>query len=127
MDLVSGGYQTSLSLKLSESSSSKTGGNVGTYRNPKLLQTAKGAPCMFELVGCNFDPETTVWAHSNEYRHGKGKGTKADDCFGAFACSNCHYEYDNGRMTREQKQIVFENAMYKTWRYLWENGKVKVA
>jgi predicted GNAT family acetyltransferase len=101
---------------------------VGTYRNKPLTRLAKGAPCTFQLFGvCNFDWETCVWAHSNESKHGKGLGTKAEDCFGAIACSACHHEYDNGkRMTREQKQIAFENAMFKTWLYLWENELVIV-
>jgi len=83
---------------------------------------------MFEFVGiCNYDPETSVWAHSNEYKHGKGKGLKAHDCFGAIACYACHTEYDNGTtMTREQKQIAFENAKDATILWLWQNEIIGV-
>lgn len=43
---------------------------------------------------CRGGTETTVWAHSNRYLDGKGRGIKAHDHNGAYACYWCHAVYD---------------------------------
>ena len=58
------------------------------YRNKKLLESAKHEPC----VSCG-NPNS-CWAHSNLYRHGKGRGQKAHDLFGAYLCLHCHDWFD---------------------------------
>ena len=60
---------------------------------------------------CNRNPQTTVWAHSNKSEHGKGMGLKAEDQYGAYACSTCHAVYD-GQMKRPDwmsKEFVDES------------------
>lgn len=99
-----------------------------TFRNEHLTRLAKGRPCMAEVPNvCNHDTETTVWAHSNELRHGKGRGIKAQDCFGAFMCSGCHHWYDHGPAPREWKAQIFRDAFERTLVYLWSRGLITVA
>jgi hypothetical protein len=92
---------------------------------PALLKAARGMPCTLRIPDiCNGNPETTVWAHSNYQRHGKGVGLKAHDCFGCFACSACHCWLDAGRAeTRFQE---FLRAHDETLYLLFKEGKLKV-
>jgi hypothetical protein len=59
------------------------------WRSKKLTQSAQHEAC----VSCTAF-ETVVWAHSNLQRHGKGKGIKAHDLFGAYLCAFCHGWFD---------------------------------
>lgn len=59
-----------------------------TYRNKKLVESAKHESC----VSCG-NPNA-CWAHSNRTLHGKGKGIKAHDIFGAYLCLACHDWFD---------------------------------
>jgi len=92
------------------------------YRNPKLTRLANGAPCV--LCG---SVGTTVWAHSNAGRHGKGMGIKAHDCYGALLCAHHHNWYDSGSSDRAVKLEMFREAMEKTTLYLWKEGLIRVA
>ena len=59
-----------------------------------LRKLARGRDCLVRLpIVCNGNPETTVLAH---YRLAglSGMGIKADDLFGAWACSSCHNYID---------------------------------
>lgn len=80
------------------------------YRNPKLTAFARGRDCTMHSPWCNGNPETSVWCHSNELRHGKGKGVKAHDLFGFIGCSGCNSWYDDGPAPREEKQEAFWRA-----------------
>lgn len=94
---------------------------IGHYRNKKLTQTARGQECtiLFPLNGLRHDPDTVVWAHSNQSKHGKGERIKAHDCFGAFACMHCHNLLDqNKRYSREEKNKAFDLGMQRTRRIL---------
>ena len=64
------------------------------YHNRRLTQSAQHEAC----VSCGANDSTIVWAHSNQYRHGKGKSTKAHDLFGAYLCYGCHSDYDLNRL-----------------------------
>ena len=102
------------------------------FRSPKLLALANGAPCM----NCGAEDGTIVAAHSNAGSDGKGMGIKADDACIAFLCRACHCYYDGdtennpaswsdfGPITR---QIVFLQALSKTYLWLLKNGKLKVS
>jgi hypothetical protein len=59
------------------------------YRNKKLKESARDQACV-----CHGNEGTTVWAHSNSLRHGKGTGVKAHDLFGAYLCHESHQDYD---------------------------------
>lgn len=84
-------------------------------RNRKLLDLAKDKQCMLRLSGiCNHNPATTVAAHSNQLRHGKGTGIKAHDWASVWACSECHAELDQGnRLDKQQKVALFDAALVK--------------
>ena len=72
----------------------------GLYRNRKLLDLAhKVEYCQIQIPGvCTGYTGGCEPAHSNEYRHGKGKGMKSHDVFHGAGCRACHYEIDNGKL-----------------------------
>ena len=92
----------------------------GIYRNRKLLNLAKGMPC----VECGIEDETIVAAHSNQ---GKGMGIKASDSTIMFLCYRCHTELDCGKtMTRDEKREFTYRNNAKTLRMLLEEGYLDV-
>lgn len=77
-------------------------------RNRRLLDMARGQPCLMGIHGiCNHNPETTVAAHSNLRAHGKARGRKADDCYSVWACSACHAWYDQSNRPQRLKQFIW--------------------
>lgn len=100
------------------------------YRNKKITDSARGELCQMRLFKvCNADPETTVWAHSNLPKDGKGAAYKAHDCFGAYMCSACHDEFD-GRtnilgLGADAKETIFNDAMKRSWLRLLKRGVIK--
>jgi uncharacterized protein YlaI len=96
-----------------------------TYRNPRLLQLAKEAPCCMYCGMDNYGQ--VVAAHSNQLQHGKGKGLKAHD-IPAYVCNVCHDQID-GRtnpglidLSRADKERMWYDAMFRTMLWLLENG-----
>ena len=93
------------------------------YRNRKLLDAARDQPCMH----CGIQGGTTVAAHSNWSRHGKGMSIKAHDCFIAFLCSGCHYEIDQGsKLSKVERQQMWQDAFEKTLLHLWQTERLAV-
>lgn len=86
----------------------------GRYENKAILKSAEGQICTMHSPACNHDPRTTVWCHSNQQRHGKGKGIKAHDIFGFYGCSGCHDWYDRSDAPREEKDAYFQLAFEKS-------------
>lgn len=83
-------------------------------RNQAFRDLARGEDCTAMIPGvCNFNPETTVLAHSNLMADGKGMGYKSDDSSGIFCCSSCHSFLDQGKATKEEKAAVFEKAQIR--------------
>jgi hypothetical protein len=82
------------------------------YRSPALLAMARGKPCLLTAVhNClGRDGSTTVAAHSNQSRHGKGMARKADDCYSVWACVNCHSWLDQGNAPKAEKVRAFDVA-----------------
>ena len=71
----------------------------------KIRESARGEECQVRLPGiCNFNPETTVWAHANGSAAGKGIGMKSPDILGSYACSACHDAVD-GRTTIDRREV----------------------
>lgn len=100
-----------------------------TSARPKMTpirRAAKGQECTFRFAVCNRNPETTVWAHSNNYRDGKCAGKKARDEEGCFACSACHFFYDGGYAnagwTREAVEARFDLARAESQETLKQKG-----
>jgi len=94
------------------------------WKSKKWTDAAKGQPCTMCLVGCNNNPETTIFAHAN----GAGMAMKADDFNGADMCSNCHDIYDGrvkSKYSREELRMHFEAARLETIRNRLERKVVK--
>jgi hypothetical protein len=78
-----------------------------TYRNPAILRLAKHTPCQL----CGKLDGTVVAAHSNQGRHGKGMGMKANDSHVAYLCHGCHYEIDQGKqLSKHAKAMAWQLA-----------------
>jgi hypothetical protein len=79
--------------------------------NPALLKMAQGKPCLLQ-VQCNGSPsDTTIAAHGNSAKYGKGMGRKADDCYTVWSCAKCHTWLDSSyNATGEERQAAFEAA-----------------
>jgi len=97
------------------------------YRNKKITKSARGETCTLRLPGCDGGGETTVWAHSNYSEDGKGKGVKADDIFGCYACDNCHGILDGRKVSfmtisGDELRDQFHRAMKVSIRRLLDKG-----
>jgi len=92
----------------------------------KYTRAAKGQDCQVRIPGvCNFNPETTVFAHLG----GGGMGYKKRDIFGAFACSACHDAVDKRKghygkedWTRAEVKLMHYEGMERTQNLLIEMG-----
>ena len=87
-----------------------------------LTRLAKGQSC----VSCGYRDKTVVWAHSNLLEHGKGRGLKSHDGAGMLLCHKCHYEIDQGKMSRQEKRDFILSMIVKTYMQLWESGLIEV-
>jgi len=92
------------------------------YRNKKLLEIVRESPCQL----CGAEDGTVVAAHSNQLRDGKGRSIKAHDYRIAALCYTCHADIDQGRMSREDKQDLWEMAHRKTVGWLFEKEHLEV-
>lgn len=101
-------------------------------RSQKIIDTARGAECAFRFPGiCQGGTETTVWAHLNGAKFGKGAGNKAHDVLGAPACFSCHTYLDVGHGTKplistETLLLCVLEAVTGTWVRLIQAGVVSV-
>lgn len=84
-------------------------------RNKKILNAARDCSCQW----CGRMDGTTVAAHSNQLRHGKGMGHKASDRYVAFLCYFCHSELDQGKsLSKEDRRMMWQSAYEKTQQLL---------
>ena len=75
-------------------------------RMTPIRKSAKGEDCTVRVPGvCNRDPATTVWAHSNSHKDGKGMGLKARDEEGCYACFACHSWLDGGYASNAPREV----------------------
>jgi hypothetical protein len=77
------------------------------YRDPVLLEMAKGRPCLLPTPCCDHRENTTVAAHSNLLAHGKGKSRKADDCYSVWSCFGSHVWLDQSKASKDLKDAKF--------------------
>jgi len=98
-------------------------------RIKKIRDSARGQECTVNSPWCNYNPETTVFAHYGEPGE-KGMGLKPDDTSGAYVCSDCH-DWLDGRVTHSSVDTeemlacpsdYWFKAMRRTWKLLIENG-----
>jgi hypothetical protein len=93
------------------------------YRNPKLLKLLSTIPCQ----NCGIEDSTVVAAHSNQLKHGKGRGIKASDAMVASLCYSCHMELDQGpNMSKEERKEFWNEAYMRTMQYLFEHDLIEV-
>lgn len=94
---------------------------MANWRSPKLLDTARQAPCCF---GCGrYNDGSVVAAHSNWSEHSKGMSIKAHDWAIAYLCGACHFEIDQGHtMLREARKEFWQKAHIKTLEWLFDAG-----
>lgn len=87
------------------------------YRNKKLLEAVREAPCM----NCGAQNGTVCAAHSNQLRDGKGRSIKAHDYRIAALCYTCHSDLDQGaKMSKEERIQMWEEAHRKTIGWLFD-------
>ena len=93
------------------------------YRNKALLEIVRDSPCQL----CGAMDGSVCASHSNQLRDGKGTGIKASDHRIAALCYTCHMELDQGsKMSKEDRQDIWEMAHRKTIGWLFESGRLKV-
>lgn len=90
------------------------------YRNKALRESARGEACTMRGPTCTGGGDDTCWRHSNEIRHGKGGGIKANDLFGFYGCQNCEWWYDGTNslgVPIEERRAAFREA--------WETSMIR--
>lgn len=97
----------------------------------KITQSAKGEPCTVRIPNvCNFNPQTTVYAHLNGIRFGHGVGQKCSDLHGAYCCNDCHDVVDGrvktGLHSKEAIKLMHLQGVIETQIKLIEKGLVKL-
>ena len=93
------------------------------HRDRGWLNFVREHPCMLRIPHvCTGDRNSSVPAHSNHQRHGRGIGSKSHDVFAVPACNECHLWYDSGKAGREEKYDAFQMAIERFWLYLARKG-----
>ncbi len=94
-----------------------------SFRSPKLLQAARDQPCQ----SCG-SVGTTIAAHANSVKLGKGTGIKCPDLYTAWLCQRCHDLADGraGRLTREERWELWIDAYLQTVKQWFELGIIKI-
>lgn len=94
----------------------------------KIQESARGEDCTVRIpYQCNWDNETTVFAHVSGVRFGHGVGKKTK--WGAYCCSSCHDIID-GRvprpagMTHEQVKLYHFEGVIETLNKLVNKGLI---
>ena len=98
-----------------------------TIRSKKIRRFAEGRDCTTRIPGfCNFDPETSVMAHS-PIANG-GMGFKGSDLECAIACHECHQRIDRviRDVPREEVLECWIRGSAETRALLVEAGIVEV-
>jgi hypothetical protein len=94
----------------------------------KLTEAARGQECTIQLHPyCNFNPETTVFAHAPS--EDKGMARKSPDWWGADSCSTCHNIVDGRHkvdISNEEIRSAHQRGIYRTIKRRIEQGLIKV-
>ncbi len=79
-------------------------------RDKAHLKRVASLPCQL----CGLDGQTQA-AHSNQAKHGKGRGLKASDEFTAALCQGCHSQIDQGKdLSKQARMDLWEFAFKNT-------------
>jgi len=94
-------------------------------KQSKITKSSRNQDCQVRIPGiCNFNPETTIPAHLN----GAGMGTKHNDIFIAYCCSNCHSVIDGhvkSQYTKEELNLMHYEGVFRTQQILLDEGLIK--
>ena len=94
-----------------------------TYRNTAVLQEARHHRCQL----CGSRDGTTVAAHANSVKLGKGMGHKAPDAYVAYLCHSCHHEVDQGHAPGDVRErmwwVAHKRSIPLFWDLLDEEGR----
>ena len=84
--------------------------------NKAYLEACRDELCYLRIPSvCIGGISTVVPAHSNQSKHGKGMGLKANDEFTVPACHSCHQQIDQGNIfSRDEKFTIWDQA-YAIW------------
>jgi hypothetical protein len=92
---------------------------VTVAEGAKYLAACRNEPCYLRVPGvCRLHPmdDTVVPCHSNQSRHGKAGGLKADNEFTVPGCNACHRWIDQNRVgTPRQVKFDVWDAGYEMW------------
>lgn len=95
----------------------------------KITESARNEDCQVRYMGvCTFDPAKTIWSHCRHGAAGKGKGIKAIDLAGAYACTACDAAYDQMLGTdagRDELDLGWFMGMVRSLVILQNKGLVK--
>ena len=95
----------------------------------KIRRSARDEMCALRVPGvCNFNRETTVFAHAPS--RSKAMGVKSPDWWGAYACSGCH-DFMDGRAISpyadsSDKDGFWLDGIHETLRKLIEKELINV-
>jgi len=85
----------------------------------KYIDACRGEECYLRVPGvcCSIGwaHESVVDCHSNQLRHGKGKGIKAQNIYTVPGCGPCHEYIDRGPAPRAEKFALWD-AAYEQWK-----------
>ena len=92
-----------------------------------ITKSANGEDCQVRIIGvCKGDPAYTIWSHARHGSAGKGKGIKAIDEAGAYACTACDMAYDQlmgvPHMTRSEVDLDWFHGHLRSLVILKEKG-----
>lgn len=81
-----------------------------------LADLCRGQPCYLLVPGqaCS-GRDTVVPCHSNQLRHGKGKGIKALHQYTVPGCAACHAAIDQGTHLSKEEKFALWDAAYAIW------------
>lgn len=101
-------------------------------RSRYITDAAKGEPCTMNVAGiCNYDPQTTVFAHFR-FLGDCGTGIKPSDLQGGFACFECHRWLDSPTPNERGDDYDLDRAWYaarsmaRTFKRLSELSIIKI-
>lgn len=79
----------------------------------KIRESARGEQCQVRIIGvCTGDPAHTIWSHARHAAAGKGKGIKAIDIAGAYACTACDAAYDQLAGVSHMSRLEVDNDWF---------------
>ena len=93
----------------------------------KITESARNEDCQVRIPGiCSHDPSMTIWSHARWGSAGKGRGIKAIDLAGAYACTSCDAAYDQLQgvrgMTRSEIDADWCQAHFRSLVMLKQKG-----